>query len=157
MFSSFYEIFARETVRMCIYTRYLAGVRNSAIFSHINSRSTEGDEEKRARRKRRDTGIDAEVSFDNPVTFRCRWGVFTACGLTNPLSFLHFRTALALPLALPNTHVYTLTNKRIPLSLSFLLPLRSSLHPFADQSTFYSAQRMIPPDFEPTGLCLPLL
>lgn len=42
-------------------------------------------------------------------------------------------------------HTYTHTNQRIPLSLSFLLPLRPSLHPSADQGTFHSAQRAIPP------------
>jgi len=62
-----------------IYTRYLAGVRNFLARKFKKY-------EKRARRKRYRL---AKVSLDNLVTFRCCWGMFTACGLTNPLSFLH--------------------------------------------------------------------
>lgn len=90
--------------------------------------------------------LDAKVSLGNPVTFRCHWGVFTACGLTNPLPFLStfFRTALALPRV----------NRLVSLSSSFLHPLCPFLHPSADQGTFYSAGWVLPPDFESTGASL---
>lgn len=77
---------------LCIYTRYLTGVRNSAAFSPGNS----GSAERRKRTRRRRGGIpgrSGKVSLENPVTFRRHWGVFTACGLANPLPFLHLLRA----------------------------------------------------------------
>jgi len=78
---------------LCVYTWYLAKVRNSVTFSHMNSRSTG---EKRARKKRRDIGRKSLTRQSRHVSMPlggCSRHVVspTLC------PFSTFRTAPALP------------------------------------------------------------
>lgn len=113
---------------------------NFATFSHVNSRSTRGNGEKGLEENEGTPNLTQRSHLTIPSRFDAAGGwcsrhvVFpTLC----PPSF-----ALLSPFLI---HTYTHTSQRIPLSLSFLLPLRLSLHPSVDQGTFHSAQGVIPP------------
>lgn len=113
---------------------------NFATFLHVNSRSMRGNEKKG---QDENEGIP-DLTQRSHLTIPSRFDAAGGCSqhvvspTLCPSSF--FRTALTLP----NTHTHT--SQRIPLSLSFLFPLRLSLHPSVDQGTFHSVQGMIPPD-----------
>lgn len=118
--SKYFCSLPRETnIRGLAYLRVVSdwGAKFRGFFAReFRKYVRKGRQRKRARgrRIRRDTG-SAKVSLDNPITFLGTAegrGWFTACGIANPLAFLH----------LPPHRVLSpfSTNRRVPLSSSFL-------------------------------------
>lgn len=116
-------------------------MRNSTTFLHMNSRNTGGDEEKEQKESEGIPNSTQRSYLTIPSRFDGTRGGVHGMWSRQP-SVLSPPFA---PLSPFLTHAYTHTDERILLSLSFLLPLRLSLHPSADQGTFHSAQGMISP------------